>query len=67
MSKIIEELEETSSYEVVGISEKYGEYYICLENNKKIRVDKKEYQKMKRRLGNKGKSYIHVDEDTVYD
>lgn len=36
-------------------------YYIDLENGDLIRVEKKEYQKMKRRLTGKAKVYFKVD------
>jgi len=53
--------------EVIGVSKKQEKYYICLENDVRIRVNKEEYQKMKSRLAGKGKHYINMSKESVRD
>lgn len=53
--------------EVMGVSKKHEKYYICLENDEKIRVNKEEFQKMKRRLAGKGKHYINISKESAGD
>ncbi|MCC9273758.1 MAG: hypothetical protein K8V42_05645 [Enterococcus aquimarinus] len=47
--------------EVIGVSFETV-YHVCLADGTKIRVDRHEYQKMKKRLSGKLKVFIDVEE-----
>lgn len=47
--------------EVIGVSFETV-YHVCLADGTKIRVDRHEYQKMKKRLSGKSKIFMNVEE-----
>lgn len=50
--------------EVDGVLKNDGKYFVVLEDGAKIRVDSKEYQKIKQRLAGKGSYFITVNKES---
>lgn len=50
--------------EVVAVSIKNGKYFIVLEDKTRIRVDSKEYQKVKRKLSKNITLFLDINEES---
>lgn len=51
---------------VVGVSKKDGKYFVVLEDDTRIRVDSKEYQKVKRKLSKNITLFLDINEESDY-
>lgn len=49
---------------VVSVSEKSGKYYVVVENDVRIRVDAKEYQRVKRKLSKNITLFLNINEES---
>lgn len=52
------------SKEVVAVSKKDGKYFVVLEDGTRIRVDSKEYNRVKRKLSRNSTLYLKVNKES---